>query len=62
MQAGVATVDGVVLVGVEEHLILLVGLVELRHEVDGVLEVYVVVGGAVDEQIVALQLVGEEAG
>ena len=62
MQAGVAAVDGVVLVGIEEHLILLVGLVELRHEVDGILEMHVVVGRAVDEQIVALQLVGEEAG
>ena len=62
MQAGVASIDGVVFVGIEEHLILLVGLVELRHQVDGILEMDVVVGSAVDEQIVALQLVGEEAG
>lgn len=62
MQAGVAAVNGVVLVGIEEHLILLAGLVELGHKVDGVLEMNVVVGSAVDEQIVAFQLVGEEAG
>lgn len=62
VQPRVATVDGVVLVGIEEHLVLLVGLVELGHKVDGILEMDVVVGGAVDEQIVALQLVGEEAG
>ena len=62
VQTGVAAVNGVVLVGVEEHLVLLIGLVELRHEVDGILEMHVVVGRAVDEQVVALQLVGEEAG
>ena len=62
VQTGVAAVNRVVLVGIEEHLVLLVGLVELRHEVDGILEMHVVVGRAVDEQVVALQLVGEEAG
>ena len=62
MQTGVASIDGVVLVGIEEHLVLLVCLVELRHQVDGILEMHVVVGGAMDEQIVTLQLVGEEAG
>ena len=61
VQTGVAAVNGVVFVGIEEHLVLLVGLVELCHEVDGILEMHVVVGRAVDEQVVALQLVGEEA-
>ena len=52
--AGVAAINGVVFVGIEELLVLFFGLVELRYEVHGVLEVYVVVGGAVDEQVVAL--------
>ena len=62
VQAGVAAVDAVVLVGIDAHLELLIGLLEGGDEVEGVLEVDVIVARTVDKQIVALQPISEVDG
>ena len=59
VEAGVATVDAVVLVGIDAKLELFASIFQSRHHIDCVLEVDVVVASAMDEEVVAAQEVGE---
>ena len=59
METGVATViDAVVAIGVERHFELFVGLVQCVGVTYHIAQVHVVVGSAVYEQQLAVQLVG----
>ena len=53
---GVAAHDEVVFVGEEELVVFHTGFVKGFHQLHGVLEVHVVVGGAVDKQIFAFDV------
>ena len=56
--AGISTIDGVILIGEKEEIAVPVGSDECPDVFHGVLDVYVVVGGAVHDEQLTLQLVG----
>jgi hypothetical protein len=49
MGSGIATHDKMVLVGIEELVVLLARFVESCNQVHGILEMYIVIGRAVNE-------------
>ena len=60
MKTGVTAVYKMIFIRIEELLILFAGLVQLSDQIHGILEMHVVVTGAMNEQKAALQIFSEE--